>query len=74
MKNLLDYSLGCFSNKWAMQDVMKNAESIIDSESNPDLRREMLKVFRDFRIANQRFGMLLLKQDERMFGPKVSKQ
>ncbi len=68
MKNVLDYSLGCFENKWAMQDVMRNVENIIDNETDAALRAEMLKVFRDFRIANQRFGMLVMKQDQRMFG------
>lgn len=68
MKNVLDYSLGFFTNEQALQDLHRNVESIIGCETDVELRRKMLQEFRAFKIANQRFGMLLLEQDKRMFG------
>jgi hypothetical protein len=70
MKNLLDYGLGLFPNEFALQDVYRNAESIIDAETDQELRAEMVKTFREWKLVNLKFGRLLRKQDERMFSKK----
>jgi hypothetical protein len=66
-KCVLDHSLGIFENKWAKQDAYMNASKIIEFEKDPELRKHMMKEFRDLRVANFRFGMLLAKQDEKLF-------
>ncbi len=73
MKNLLDYGLGVFPNEFALQDVYRNVEMILDVETDPVLRMEMVKTFREWKLANLKFGRLLRQQDERLFCP-VSKQ
>jgi hypothetical protein len=70
MKNVLDYSAGFCPNRFALDDIFRNVESIIDAEPAGELRQKMLAEFRAFKIANQRFGMLLYEQDKRLFGKK----
>jgi len=67
MKNVLDYTAGFCPNRFMLDDIFRNVESIIDAEPDGELRRKMLSEFRTFRIANQRFGMLLYEQDKHLF-------
>jgi hypothetical protein len=70
VKNLLDYDLGVVPNEFAMQDILRNVENIIDVETDAALRQELIATFREWRLANLKFGRLLRQQDERMFAPK----
>jgi hypothetical protein len=73
MENVLDYSLGLFTNEQALQDVYRHVESVIDMEpASSELRKKMLAEFRAFKIANQWFGMLLMQQDRRIFWKVVA--
>jgi hypothetical protein len=71
MKNVLDYTAGFCPSRFALDDIFRNVESIIEQEPDGgELRKKMLSEFRAFKIANQRFGMLLLEQDRRLFEKK----
>jgi hypothetical protein len=70
MRNVLDYTAGFCPNRFALDDIFRNVESIIDAEPAGEFRQKMLAEFRAFKIANQRFGMYLLEQDTRLFGWK----
>ncbi len=74
MKNLLDYGWGVCPNGFMLDDINKNVTSIIDFEEDPALRKELVQAFREWRLANLKFGRLLRQQDQRLFRPKVSKQ
>jgi hypothetical protein len=71
MKNLLDYGLGCFPTKFELEAVYRNVENILDMEpAGSELRKEMLAAWREWKLANLKFGRLLRKQDERLFAAK----
>src|SRR5271154_4264639 len=70
MKNMLDYSTGVVPTEFAMQDIYRNIEMIFDNEPAGELRNEMLATWREWKLVNLKFGRLMRKQDERMFGSK----
>ena len=70
MKNLLDYGWGVCPNGFMLDDINRNVTSIIDFEKDPTLRKELVQAFREWRLANLKFGRLLHQQDERVFGSK----
>jgi hypothetical protein len=75
MKNLLDYGWGVCPNGFMLDDINRNVESILDMEpAGSELGKEMLAAWREWRLANLKFGRLLRQQDERLFRQKVSKQ
>jgi hypothetical protein len=67
-KNLLDYGLGVCPNEFILQDIYRNVESIVDVETNAELRKELTDAFRQWKLANLKFGRLLRQQDDRLFG------
>jgi hypothetical protein len=68
MKNLLDYGLGVCPNQFVLDDIYRNVELIFDAEpAGSELGKEMLAAWREWRLANLKFGRLLRKQDERLF-------
>ena len=72
MKNLLDYGWGVCPNGFMLDDINRNVVSIIDAETDPVLRKEMVDSFHEWRLANLEFGRLLRIQDERLlFGRKA---